>query len=80
MADYKRIPDLVEYAKTVTSKDAEAIGVSASYLRLVGYGHKRLSAKAASLLEQHTKGRFKRETLRPDWKEIWPELIELKRI
>lgn len=79
MAEYGRVEGLVEFAKTLTPEQEKDAGVTRSYLRLVGYGHKRPSAKAATGIERISEGQFKREQLRADWKEIWPELVDMKR-
>lgn len=80
MTTLKRNPALVKYAASMTHEDEVAVCASKAYLRLIGYGHKHPSAKVAALLEVHTKGQFKREELRDDWAQIWPELIDMKRI
>ena len=79
MAKYKVNRDLLEFAKTASNETIKAAGVSREYLRLVSYGHKQMSAIAASRLETATHKRFLREDLRGDWVVIWPELLHRAR-
>lgn len=78
MAKYNVFPVLVEISKEYIGKEDECIkrfGSTRLYLRLIGYGHKQPSAKAAVKIEQGTNGEITRKDLRPDdWAEIWPEL------
>lgn len=76
MALYPRIDYLVALSTTIGPNEcAEKFGVSRSYIRLVGYGHKRCSAKTATQLEIHSEGKVTRKELRKDdWHLIWPEL------
>lgn len=77
MSPFPRNPVVLELSKTIDPKEClELLGVSISYLRLIGYGHKRCSAKTATQLELNTNGKVTRKALRPnDWHLIWPEII-----
>ena len=68
---------LLEWLRNADAETIERTGVTYSYLRLIGYGHKQPSAKAATGIEQATNGHVTRRELRPDdWWQIWPELRE----
>lgn len=70
----KRIPILLDLIKVFSENEIyEHVKISASYVRLIGYGHKQASAKVAISLERITGGAVRRTDLRPDWIEIWPE-------
>lgn len=75
MAALPRNERLLNWLKSADNAALQQVGVSASYLRLIAYGHKRPSAKAAALIERATQGYVSRQSLRQDdWKLIWPEL------
>lgn len=75
MSAFTRNKALLDWLKEMDEHTLSAIGVSPSYLRLIAYGHKRPSAKAAALIELATRGTVTRQSLRPDdWHLIWPEL------
>lgn len=74
---YIKHPELLEWLKGCNVNCLLRSGVSFSYLRLIGYGHKQPSARVASVIERLTQGRVCRKELRPnDWQEIWPELTD----
>ena len=69
---------LLEWLRNADAETIERTGVTYSYLRLIGYGHKQPSAKAATGIEQATHGHVTRRELRPeDWWLIWPELKDV---
>lgn len=75
MAALPRNEKLLNWLRNADNVTLHNVGVSASYLRLIAYGHKRPSAKAAALIERATNGYVSRQSLRKDdWRLIWPEL------
>lgn len=74
---YMKHPALLDWLKDVDRALLQQYGVTYSYLRLIGYGHKQPSARVASQVEKMTNGAVRRQELRPqDWQLIWPELAE----
>lgn len=70
-----RNDDLLRWLKESDDDTVRSSGASRSYLRLIGYGHKRPSAIVAAGVERASKGVVTRVQLRPDdWHLIWPEL------
>lgn len=68
---------LLRWLKASDDNTVRASGASRSYLRLIGYGHKRPSALVAAGVERASNGAVTRRQLRPDdWYLIWPELTE----
>lgn len=56
------------------TKTAKAVGVSIQAIRFYRDGRSPCAEKVAVKIERLTGGRVTRKELRPDWKEIWPEL------
>lgn len=62
---------------TKTRKELAAlIGTSDKYLYLCLSGRKNMSAAMAARVERESDGVIKRQQLRRDWRDIWPELAE----
>lgn len=67
---------LLRWLSDADEDTVRSSGASRSYLRLIGYGHKRPSAIVAAGVERATNGEVTRRDLRPDdWRLIWPELV-----
>ena len=58
---------------------AQAIGVNQSYLSQMMTGKRAISPIRCVKIEQFTGGLILREELRDDWREVWPELIHMRR-
>jgi len=58
---------------------AGRIGISSVYLsQLAAEQHDRVpSEKLCVKIERESRGAVPRQQQRPDWREIWPELVEI---
>lgn len=53
---------------------AEAVGVTSGFICQIKSGEKQCPEKLAVAIERATGGAVTRKDLRPDWRELWPEL------
>lgn len=53
---------------------AAALGVSRPYVSMMANGVRTVSPPIAVRIELATGGAVRRQDLRPDWRDIWPEL------
>lgn len=71
------------YLKTMTVPEREVFAAkcqaSLGHLQNVAYGYKPCAEKLAVRIEKNSHKAVLREELCPDWMDIWPELIRLKR-
>lgn len=73
--------DLKSYLSSLergeSSRLAERLGISISFLSQLSSGKSPISASRCIEIEKETKGLVSRKDMRPnDWAQIWPELIE----
>jgi DNA-binding transcriptional regulator YdaS (Cro superfamily) len=72
--------DLKTYISTsergTATKLASLLDVSPSFLSQMASGSSPISPERCVLIEKHTGGMVSRRDLYPNWKAIWPELIE----
>ena len=53
---------------------ADAIDVTPAYVRQMATKHRPVSERMAVRIERATGGAVRRQDLRADWRDIWPEL------
>lgn len=53
---------------------AERCGTSAEHLMNCAYGYKTLSFATCVLVERESGKAVTRQEMRPDWRDVWPEL------
>lgn len=58
-----------------SAKFAAAMGVSPSYLSQMAAGTVPISPARCVEIEQKSYGSVRRQDMRDDWAEIWPELL-----
>ena len=58
---------------------AAAIGVSIPFVSQMGSGLRQVPGRLAVRIEQATRGAVRRQDLRDDWRELWPELAKPRR-
>lgn len=71
-----KLKDFIKTMRTETERVefAGRCGTTYSYLKMVSYGAKPCAPRLAVAIEENTCGLVKRQELRSDWRDIWPEL------
>ena len=63
--------DMKEFLKSIKREEREqlanAVGSSVAYFHQIAGGHRKPSARLCVLLEKHSNGLLKKESLRPDY-------------
>jgi DNA-binding transcriptional regulator YdaS (Cro superfamily) len=68
---------LLDSERNLTTRLAEHLGTSVSYVSQMAAGSAPISPARAVQIEQFLEKRVTRKDLRPhDWHQIWPELVE----
>lgn len=71
---------LMGLSVTERGEFAARCGTTWPFLRNVAYEYRKAGEKLCVRIEQETGGAIDRKDLRSDWREIWPELIEVTHV